>query len=98
MKVFEILRSDVPNITEQEIIEQLKHFNWKYEFSDDSSVVKKGEKQLEMLENIVYKFWKENPKKAVQLWNTYSSGSANLTTTPSFIFRLQAQEEDLNVK
>lgn len=92
MKVFEILRSDIPALTEEQIIGRLKTFDWKYEFSEDSRRVMKGERELEVLENIVYRLWKTNPDRAVQIWNEHSPGSARSTTVPSFIFRLQAQE------
>jgi hypothetical protein len=93
MKVFEILRNDTPAATEQQIIERMKGFDWKYEFAEDDRRVKRGQKELELLENLVYQFWKINPDRAVQIWNTYSPGLSEANTVvPSFIFRLQAQE------
>jgi hypothetical protein len=92
MKVFEILRSDIPALTEEQIVSRLKTFDWKYEFSEDARRVMKGERELEVLENVVYRMWKTNPDRAIQIWNEHSPGSAGSTAIPSFIFRLQAQE------
>lgn len=93
MKVFEILRNDVTAVTEQQIIERLKSFDWKYEWSEDTRRTARGEKELELLENMVYRLWKTNPAKAVQIWNENTPGTSDKTVTPSFIFRLQAQEK-----
>lgn len=93
MKVFEILNADVQPISESQIIDRLKKFNWKYEFSENSTVVRRCQRELELLENQIYKMWKSNPQKAVNIWNSYSGeGSSDLSVTPSFIFRLQAQD------
>ncbi len=93
MKVFEILRNDITAITEQQIIDRLKAFDWKYEFSEDSRKVQKGEKELEILENLIYRLWKTSPEKAVKIWNENTPGFSGQTTiVPSFIFRLQSQE------
>jgi CRISPR/Cas system-associated protein Csm6 len=92
MKVFEILRNDVKLVSEQQVAERLKNFDWKYEFSDDTSRMVRGEREMQVLENIVYQFWKTNPDKAVALWNKYQPGVTNPDIVPSFIFRLQAQE------
>jgi len=94
MKVFEILRNDITAVTEQQIIDRLKAFNWKYEFSESASVVQKGEKELELLENMIYRLWKTNPEKAVQIWSEHAPGySGQTTVVPSFIFRLQSQDQ-----
>lgn len=93
MRVFEILREDAGELNEAQITERLKSFNWKYEFSNNMEVFKRGQRELELLENQVFKLWKKNPSEAVRIWNTYSAeGSADKTVTPSFIFRLQAQD------
>jgi len=93
MKVFEILRNDTPAVTEQQIIDRLKNFDWKYEFSEDTRTVQKGEKELEILENMVYRLWKTNPDRAIQIWTEHAPGYSGQTkVVPSFIFRLQAQE------
>jgi hypothetical protein len=94
MKVFEILRNDTPAVTEQQIIDRLKAFDWKYEFSEDTRKVQKGEKELEILENMVYSLWKTNPEKAIQIWNENAPGfKGQMTIVPSFLFRLQQQEK-----
>jgi hypothetical protein len=94
MKVFEILRDDVKSVTEEQIIERMKRFDWKYEFSDDMSRVTSGLREMELIENMVYQFWKQNPNKAVKLWWDYSDGApSDRTIVPSFILRLQAQEK-----
>jgi len=94
MKVFEILRNDIVAVTEQQIIDRLKAFDWKYEFSEDARKVQKGEKELEILENMVYSLWKTNPEKAVQIWNENAPGFKGQTAiVPSFLFRLQQQEK-----
>jgi len=94
MKVFEILRNDITAVTEQQIIERLKAFDWKYEFSEDTRKVQKGERELEILENMIYSLWKNTPEKAVKIWNENTPGFQGQTTVvPSFLFRLQQQEK-----
>jgi hypothetical protein len=91
MKVFEVLRKDLDAISEEEIASRLSRFNWDYEFQPN---LRKNLKELEILENLVYQVWKKNPEKAVQLWNENTPYSQNdKTIVPSFIFRLQAQDE-----
>ena len=92
MKVFEILRNDIKSVNEAQVITALKAFNWSYEFSENISKITKGNKELELLENQVYQFWKSYPKEAITAWNKYSYGVDDSETVPSFIFRLQAQE------
>jgi len=94
MKVFEILRNDTPAVTEQQIIDRLKSFDWKYEFSEDARRVEKGNRELEVLENMVYSLWKTSPEKAVKIWNENAPGfKGHTTVVPSFLFRLQQQEK-----
>ena len=93
MKVFEILRNDVSVVTEQQIIERLKSFDWKYEWSEDTRKIKRAEKELELLENMVYILWKSNPDRAIEIWNNNSPGLAGKTVVPSFIHRLEYQEK-----
>ncbi len=93
MKVFEVLSADVPALTEEAIIARLKKADWHYEFADDLNRQKRGAKEMELLENIVYKFWKQNPQRATLLWNTYCPSSpVDKTVEPSFIHRLEIQE------
>jgi hypothetical protein len=92
MKVFEMLRNDVALLPEQQIIDRLQHFDWKYEFGDDERQIQKGERELEILENLVYRVWKSNPDRALQIWNQNTPGKSAVPVTPSFIFRLEAQE------
>lgn len=94
MKVFEILRDDVPLVTEEQVIDRMKSFDWKYEFSDDVSRITWGMRELEIIENMVYQLWKNNPEKAVQIWNEHSAASpSDKSVEPSFIFRLAEQEK-----
>ena len=93
MKVFEILRNDVKVVSEQEVIDRIKSFDWNYEFAEDFSRLTWGMRELELIENMVYRLWKTTPDRAVQLWNEMTPESpADKTTVPSFILRLQAQD------
>lgn len=93
MKVFEIFRNDVEEVSEQHIIDRIKKFDWKYEFSEDISKLAWGNRELELIENLVYKFWKKNPEQAVAIWNENSPESPqDKSITPSFILRLQSQD------
>lgn len=91
MKVFEILRDDVALVGEEQLEKRLASFDWKYEFSDDTFRLAKGQQELELIENLVYRFWKKEPSKAISLWNKYA-GVQEQDSVPSFIYRLQAQE------
>jgi hypothetical protein len=93
MKVFEILRDDVKSVTEQQVIDRMQAFDWKYEFSDDVTRIAWGGRELELIENMVYQLWKKNPDRAVQIWNEHCPmAPSDKAVAPSFIFRLQAQE------
>lgn len=93
MKVFEILRNDVKQVNEAQVLERMKNFDWKYEFSDNVSRITWGNRELEIIENMVYQLWKKAPDRAVQIWNDNSGeGLQGNTITPSFILRLQSQE------
>lgn len=94
MKVFEILRDDVKQVTESQILERMSKFDWKYEFSDDITRITWGQRELELIENLVYQFWKTQPEKAISLWNKNSpEGLADTTIVPSFILRLKEQDK-----
>lgn len=95
MKVFEILNRDIPTITESDLINKLKHFNWKYEFSENYIVQLKGKREMELLENQIYGLWKKNPDLAIKLWNEHYPG-AQKDSVPTFIWRLQLQDETTN--
>lgn len=89
MKVFEILGPAA--ISEEALIKRLKTFDWKYEFSDDIGRINRGNRDLDLLENAMYEFWKKSPERAIELWNTYSPvGKPGVI--PSFIFRMESQE------
>lgn len=93
MKVFELLRNNVAMVTEQQIIDKLRVFDWQYEFSEDARRVSRGSRELELLENMIYNLWKTNPVRAVQIWNENAPGFQSAKVVmPSFIFRLQSQE------
>jgi hypothetical protein len=91
MKLFEVLRKDLTPLSERELVARLRDFDWKYEFSNNSRVQAKGQRELELLENQVYQLWKQEPEKAVALWHAHCPWAAK-GTTPSFIMRLEAQE------
>ena len=92
MRVFEILRSDSVSWSEEELTSRLKKFDWSYEYRIDQ---KKALRELELIENAVYNLWKANPDKAIKLWNENTPfSSIDKTITPSFIFRLQAQDKN----
>lgn len=92
MRVFEILRKDVKPVSEQEIIDKMARFDWKYEFSDDTRRISRATKELELIENMVYQLWKKDKDAAVKVWNENAPGVGDKTATPSFIFRLESQE------
>lgn len=95
MKVFEILYGAVPQITEEDIANRLRNFDWKYEYSDDLTRIASGNKQLELLENMVYQLWKKEPEKAMRLWNENTPlATPDISVVPSFIFRLANQDTD----
>jgi hypothetical protein len=92
MKAFEILMNDVSSVDEKKIVEKMKNFDWKYEFSDNTSRLRRGQQELQLIENMVYQLWKKNPSGAVRIWNENAPGCHDKTATPSFIFRLDAQD------
>ena len=93
MKVFEILRKDVAAVSEQQVIDRIKNFDWKYEFSDDVSRITWGMRELELIENLVYQVYKQKPEVAVNIWNEYSpEATGDKSIIPSFILRLESQE------
>lgn len=93
MKVFEILRPDMPALSESQIINKLRSFNWKYEYLDSTFLKNRANDELAIIENAIYKLWKQDKQKAVSLWNTHSGTSPiDKTVTPSFILRLDAQD------
>jgi hypothetical protein len=94
MKVFEILRKDVAEVTEQQVIDRIKNFDWKYEFSDDVSRITWGTRELELIENMVYQVYKKKPEAAINIWNEYSPESTgDKSIVPSFILRLESQDK-----
>ena len=94
MKVFEILQRDVAILSESQVAERLQSMDWEYEFSDDTRRYSRGQKNLELIENAIYQLWKTKPETAISLWARYCPSSMkNESVTPSFIFRLQAQEK-----
>lgn len=96
MKVFEILHGVIPQLSEEDIIKRLQNFDWKYEYSDDLSHIARSNKQLELLENLIYKMWKSNPDRAVFIWNTNTPlATEDVTVVPSFIYRLASQDSDV---
>jgi hypothetical protein len=95
MKVFEILYGTLPQVSEEDIANRLRNFDWKYEYSDDLTRVASGNKQLELLENMVYQLWKTEPEKAIRLWNANTPvATPDISVAPSFIYRLANQDPD----
>lgn len=95
MKVFDILRKESQSLTEGQIINRLKTFDWKYEFSDNVSRMARGQLEHELIENMVYQFWKKNPDRAIAIWNEHSEERASdKTTVPSFILRLASKDKN----
>ena len=94
MKVFELFKSASEEISENVIVEKLKNFDWKYEFSDDISRITWGLREMQLIENLIYKFYKSNPEKAVALWNNNSpEAPSDKSVIPSFIVRLEALDK-----
>jgi hypothetical protein len=92
MKLFEIL-NNVTIINDAQLIERLRKFDWQYEYSDDVYKINKCKNELSLLENSIYKLWKSNPDKAISIWNKYTYTGTTELVVPSFIFRLQSQEQ-----
>lgn len=92
MKVFEILSDNTKSVTEQDVIDRMKNFDWKYEFSDNVSRIAWGNRELELIENLVFGLWKQSPDRAVEIWNELSPASpTDKTIVPSFLLRLKNQ-------
>lgn len=89
MKVFEILQSGA-QLSEEQIVERIKAFDWKFEFSDDVTRINRGNRELALIESSIYGLWKHNPDRAVEIWNSHAPTSG--TGTPSFILRMQMME------
>lgn len=94
MKVFELLNNNLEEISEQQVVDRMKSFDWKYEFSDDVSKITWGNRELQLIESMVYKLYKKQPDKAVAIWNQMSPAApADKTIVPSFIIRLAATDK-----
>jgi len=86
MRLFELQSRP---LTEETIAEKIRKADWMYEFSDDERRQERGRLEMERLESMVFEYWKKNPEKAVELWNTLSPvGARDKLTTPSFIVEL----------
>jgi len=93
MKVSEVLSTENPQVTEEQVLGRLTKIDWRYEFSDDFRRISSGQRDMEILENMVYEFWKTNPERAVELWNGHCPFvPADKTSTPVFILRRQLEE------
>lgn len=94
MKVFEILRDDIKSVTAEQLIQRMKRFDWKFEYSEQVVDTAKCLREMELIENMAYQLWKKEPETAVQIWYEHSgSAPTDKTVVPSFIVRLQAQEK-----
>lgn len=94
MRVLEILRNEVREISEEQLIEKIKNFDWRSEFSEDFRKAALSRIEMQVIENQVFRLWKKNPSRAISIWNEYcpyAAGDNNVI--PSFIYRLQHQEE-----
>ena len=88
MKVSDLLTT-APVVNEEFLSERIKQADWKYEFSEDDRRQVRGERAMLDLERLVFEFWKKNPVRAVELWNTQSPcGARDKTVVPGFIFKL----------
>lgn len=90
MKVFEVLKNNVGAPSSEELERALRGANWSYEYDPNPMAFAKGHSYMQLLENMVYQFWKVNPDKANELWKKHCPQAVD--GTPSFILRLQAQE------
>lgn len=97
MKVFEILRNDIPVPSEKDLVAFMSTMNWSYEFSDDDYVRVKGQKMMERLENMVYQSYKKDPVLTMQIWRANCPWAIRLDeeVIPDFILRFQAQENGI---
>jgi hypothetical protein len=96
MKLLEVLRRDVKPVSEEQVILRLQAFDWRYEFADDFRRISAGQREMQVIENIVYQLWKINPARAVQIWNEHCPYvHEDKSRTPSFIYRLQSQDENV---
>lgn len=76
-----------------ELINNLKQFDWKHEWSSNDTYRQKQIKRLEQLEAAVFEMWKQEPTEAVKIWNSCTpcqTGSDE--QVPSFIMRRQLLE------
>jgi hypothetical protein len=86
MKLFEL--RNLP-LTEEVVADRIKNADWMYEFCDDTRRQERGQLEMDRLESMVFEYWKQNPEKAVELWNTLSPvGARDKKMVPSFIVRL----------
>lgn len=82
------------NVSEQQVIERLQGFDWAHDFSNDFVKIATGQREMRVIENLVYKLWKNDPDRAIEIWNTYCPYvSEDKNTIPSFIYRLQFHDD-----
>lgn len=94
MRVLEVLNTKSKPLSEDKIESRLRNFNWNFEFSEDLMDIANGQRELQVLENLIYQYWKQEPEKAIALWNkTCPYVSESKDAIPSFIYKLQTQEE-----
>lgn len=94
MKVFEILKNDTPVPSAKELKNFLSKMDWQYEFSDDSRVITRGAKQMDLAENMLYALYKKDSKKALQIWSECCPWADKLEEgqDPDFITRFKLLE------
>lgn len=94
MKVSEVLQDEVVPVTEEQVVARLKTADWRYEFSDDFRRISSGQREMQVIESMVFRFWKQNPDRAIAMWNEHCPFTKDVdkATVPSFIYRLQSQE------
>ncbi len=97
MKLFDVIREDDRQATEEILLTRIRSFDWNYEFKDDISKMAAGNSELSIIEGMVYRLWKTNPKSAIRIWNENCPyAPQNKSTLPSFILRRQFMEEAQN--
>lgn len=93
MKISDVISDVASDISESQVVNALKTVNWGHELSDDVIVFLEGQREMRNVENLVFKFWKQNPDRALQLWHEHCPYVAEQISTPSFIYKLKLYEE-----
>lgn len=93
MKLFDVIREDDRQVTEEILINRMRSFDWNYELRGDISKIAAGNSELSIIEGMTYKLWKIDPESAVRVWNENCPyAPQDKSTLPSFILRRQFME------